>query len=668
MAKRGKNEKKDHRNPKRSSLHEHVDPKDMDDDIDIFHKQREIISLDVNYDDGESIEDEEEPVFDDEDINDGDEDQEEGSEDGDDDSDEPRFATELKKQQKYIREKFGTLDDEIHEEENEEDKKEVWGSKKQQYYGGKDYEGDSSDDEALKEEEEEILRMQREKTKNLSMEDFGLDNSDEDESERELTLEDISKAKNKVKCSLIEEVEKMNTFEEVKKDLNALSREEQMDVVYSSAPELVGLLSELNDALEQLETRVNPLLSKVKNGGFILEGGIHYLEVKQLLLLAYCQAITFYLLLKSEGQPVRDHPVIARLVEIKVLLDKTKQLDGSLPSEVEELLKGKCGENKVNVNTDPVHAPASVRKDYTSSHASTKADVQEPEEPSSTNELLTMEPSKDNGNKEIKHKHKTDQVGVQSMEMLKLRATLEEKLKQRGVFSSFTPKTDRAQKHSKSVNGQLEAYDDFNDDAIDGLSNGDTSLLVSSKLTQLVSAKSRKRKVVSGDDDLPKRDDIGERRRKHELRVLAGAGVVSEEDNLRDELGTLETGDASDMEDGDADADAGVSEDDFYREIKQKRDAKIAAKTAMYTRNPTIPSLPETVEGKRHISYQIEKNRGLTRQRRKDLKNPRKKYRTKHDKEKKRRMGQVQEVRKPNRPYDGEQTGINAGISRSIRF
>lgn len=56
--------------------------------------------------------------------------------------------------------------------------------------------------------------------------------------------------------------------------------------------------------------------------GTVLESGLRYLQGKQLLLLSYCQTITFYLLLKSEGQPVLDHPVIARLVEIKGLMDK----------------------------------------------------------------------------------------------------------------------------------------------------------------------------------------------------------------------------------------------------------------------------------------------------------------------------------------------------------
>lgn len=65
---------------------------------------------------------------------------------------------------------------------------------------------------------------------------------------------------------------------------------------------------------------------QVKEGEIAKKGGLKYLELKQLLLLSYCQAITFYLLLKSEGQPVRDHPVIARLVEIKNLLEKVNSI------------------------------------------------------------------------------------------------------------------------------------------------------------------------------------------------------------------------------------------------------------------------------------------------------------------------------------------------------
>ncbi|XP_012065072.1 something about silencing protein 10 isoform X2 [Jatropha curcas] len=658
MAKRGRHQTKvDNRNHKRISRGEYVDPQDMDDDIDTFHKQRDIIPLDINDDsEEESIEDEEEPVLDYEDINDDDDDDddddgedagddEDGDDDDDDDEDEKGLAAKIRRQRKYIREKFGALDDEIDgDEEEKEENKEIWGGKKGQYYGGREYEMESSDDEAYKEEEEEILRIQRKKAGFFKAEDYGLENVGEDETDKELTLKETS-----VKGSLIQEVmDNVDTFEELKKKLNSLSREEKMNVVYSSAPELIGLLSELNDALEQLESRVNPLLAKVNMAGVTLKGGKRYLEVQQLLLLAYCQAITFYLLLKSEGQSVRDHPVIARLVEIKGLLDKMKQLDGNLSSQLEEMLnenhEAEAGENKVTENAATASISVSVGKGHNSSLATAEADAQEPAE--------------------------TDQVGVQSMEMLKVRAALEEKLKQKGVFSSIAPKLDKARKHPKSVNGQLETHDDFDDDALHiergnhGLSNGQTSLLGLSKLSQLVSVKQNKSKVISGDDDLPKRDDIGERRRKHELRVLTSAGVKSEDD-AEHEPGTPESYEASDMEE---DGDEEVSEDEFYKEIQLKKEAKDAAKAKNYTRTSAVPSLPETVDGKRQITRQIEKNRGLTRPRRKDMKNPRKKYRTKHDKQKKRRQGQVQKIKKPTGSYGGETTGINASISRSVRF
>jgi len=90
--------------------------------------------------------------------------------------------------------------------------------------------------------------------------------------------------------------------------------------------------------------------------------------------------------------------------------------------------------------------------------------------------------------------------------------------------------------------------------------------------------------VVSGDDDLPKRDEIGERRRKHELRVLAGAGIKTEDDDDNDEddqmggnLGPDEVEDADDVGSGD-------SENEFYKQVEQLQAAKLAAKAEAYSR------------------------------------------------------------------------------------
>ncbi|GMI65952.1 EMBRYO DEFECTIVE 2777, Thallo [Hibiscus trionum] len=675
MGKRGNSSKKDKRNPKRRHRDNGVlDPGNVDDEIDVFHKQRDVVPLDVNGDVGDSDEDDEHPVFDLQDIDD-----DEGDDD-DEDAQVSKFEARLARQQKFGRALSGGVDDEMHDEEDEdEDEKEEmapWGDIKSRYYGGdnRDFELHSSDDEAPKEEEEEVKEIQKERAKNLSFEDFGLEDDSEDETNRELTLEEMSLKGKDGKLSFVSEepVYDLATFEEVKKDLNALSKEEQMDVVHSSAPELIGLLSELNASLEELESKVNPLLRKAKEGEIFLEGGMHYLEVKQILLLAYCQQITFYLLLKSEGQPVRDHPVLGRIVEIKGLLDKVKQLDGNLPFEWEEILKNEGaekGQSLVKESAKPVSD--SGAKD---NGPSSVMDVQMPELEDTPNSPK-MEFASNRDSEVMQLKHENDQVGSQSREMLKVRAALEEKLKQKGIFSSNTQKPDKIKKHRKPVNGRLETYDDFADEAMDvegsahGLSNGHASLK-HSNISKLITAKQIKSKVISGDDDLPKRDDIGERRRKHELRVLAGATVKSEDDH-GDEYDMLEhdggNEDVSGEENGDTEDSEG-SEDEFYEQVKQQRAAKLAAKAEIYARTSAPPSLPETVDGKRHITHQIEKNRGLTRQRNKNIKNPRKKYRLQSKKREKQRKGQVRDIRKPAGQYGGETSGINVGISRSIRF
>ena len=77
---------------------------------------------------------------------------------------------------------------------------------------------------------------------------------------------------------------------------------------------------------------------------------------------------------------------------------------------------------------------------------------------------------------------------------------------------------------------------------------------------------------MSGDDDLPKRDNIGERRKKHELRVLSRVGGNSLEDS----------GDA--VDDHELPEGGDDSENEFYQDVKRQRFEKLSIKNEKYTR------------------------------------------------------------------------------------
>jgi hypothetical protein len=103
---------------------------------------------------------------------------------------------------------------------------------------------------------------------------------------------------------------------------NRDSEEEQTEVVLSDGPELLTLITEMRDGLDDIRSKIQPLVDMVKEGQYATGNGISYLEVKHLMLLSYCECIVFYLLLKAEAISVQDHPVISRLVEIKLFLEK----------------------------------------------------------------------------------------------------------------------------------------------------------------------------------------------------------------------------------------------------------------------------------------------------------------------------------------------------------
>ncbi|XP_073147872.1 protein THALLO isoform X3 [Henckelia pumila] len=549
----GKYKRKESSGPaKKKAIPFHQDGEDMmNDEIDAFHKQRDVVPMRLEEDMEESEEDEEQSVLNIEDE----EDEDDVDEDEDGEMDDPPskgFTATLQRTRKNLRAMYGEGEDEIFNDAHEEQERIPWAGKEFGYGADVRNEPLSTDDEDAAEEEAEVLKLQSEKAKALSMEDYGLGDTGQDLSDAEPTLEEISNL-GKPALRPFDQVTKDETglvYEIVKKDINALTKEEQMDVVYSSAPELVGLLSELKDALEQLENKINPLVNK--------------------------------------------------------------------PDEKPELTELNITGSAKNIDS--------------------------------------------------RQKRQDAHVGVESLEMLRVRAALEEKLKQKGVLSSS--KNVRKIEHLEPVNGKLETMNDFDDEATEldrrayGKSNMDKNISSSSKLSQQVYLRPTKRQVISGDDDIPKRDDIGERRRKHELRVLAGAGITSV-DNLEDATGNFSSDGVAEVN-GESAPDSDL---EYYKQVEQQHAAKLAAKSNKYFRTPEVSSLPDdAVDGKRLITRQMEKNRGLTRARKKLIKNPRKKYKLKHQKAEVRRKGQVREVRKPTGPYGGEATGINAGISRSIRF
>ncbi|GJN13024.1 hypothetical protein PR202_ga31357 [Eleusine coracana subsp. coracana] len=580
-----------------------------DDEIDAFHKQRDMIPLDPD-DERESEDDDlEQPVFDLEGVSETDD---SGEENGgmDEANYEEWDSAYVAKSERAVKQIAGG-DDSMDEQEEDKDDKNVWGNKKSYYDAGEH----SGEDEL---EYEEAKRIKKELEKKLSMKDFGLEDG-------ESNAEDKTTKASSHEAKASDEAYAIKSYEKLKEDFAFLSGDEKISVLYSSAPELVGLLSELKEAHEELNT-IGQLTSEVTAGLGKGKGTMQPLEVKKACLLAYCQAITFYLLIKAEGLSVQDHPVIARLVETKNMVEKMKQITVNLLSQ--------------NGGThDRSKLSSTIQSDKIVSLDIEETLQDKTEQGAELLEVTQSGQSNKDQNEASEQKSKDEHMGLQSLEMLKVRANLEERR-------------------------SLQTLDDFDDEV-----QKNSQMLKPSKHL-VAAANSNKSKFISGDDDIPKRDNIGERRRKHELRVLSRVGTNTHEEDH--ELPEDDNGSESNQftDEDDNNNDKLESEDEFYKDVKRRRTEKLSTKEQKYSLNTGIQQMEEETDGdgKRKISYQIEKNRGLTRSRNKKKKNPRKNYRDKHTNKVKKRKGQVCDIKKPSGPYGGEMSGINVNVSRSVRF
>jgi U3 small nucleolar RNA-associated protein 3 len=111
------------------------------------------------------------------------------------------------------------------------------------------------------------------------------------------------------------------------------------EAVLRDAPELQNLLEDFAASFNTVQKKTAPLLKELRAGGLGTAEGLSYLETKHTLLLMYCVHSLFYVLLKLEGRPVKDHPVMTRLVESKAFLEKLRPIDKRLKPQIEKLLR-----------------------------------------------------------------------------------------------------------------------------------------------------------------------------------------------------------------------------------------------------------------------------------------------------------------------------------------
>ena len=355
----------------------------MDDEVDEHHRGRDKISLDPDApsSDDDDLDDEEavmdiEADTESEDSEDSDEsdsetsegegakggkakpraDRSEGGAESASDEDEAALYKAMKAQQKKLNSRAPTRarrDDSDTDDASDSDSEDrgagVRGARKADFYGDDevDHEGASDEDERV-EEEREALRLQRVAADEMDAADFGLeDESDDDEEEDDRATPLGAKAKALAggagkKPSAKKEKREKKALGAAVESLGAdpsLAGSLASDVVASDAPELIALTKELTRNLDEVRCSVEPVIAAARAGDLATAEGVSYLDAKHLLMLSYCVNIVFYLLLKAEGRPVRDHPVVLRLVEIRTYLEKLRPVDRKLRYQIDKLVK-----------------------------------------------------------------------------------------------------------------------------------------------------------------------------------------------------------------------------------------------------------------------------------------------------------------------------------------
>lgn len=128
----------------------------------------------------------------------------------------------------------------------------------------------------------------------------------------------------------------------VKTDLTGLTDKQKHQLLKKDSPEFHGLVEELNATLEESYNELEPIMVELKDKipGIESHSLYQFIKLKNQIHCTYAMNITFYLNLKASQKPIKNHPILKRLVQMKELKERLdEKYEEHIRPEIERALE-----------------------------------------------------------------------------------------------------------------------------------------------------------------------------------------------------------------------------------------------------------------------------------------------------------------------------------------
>lgn len=396
----------------------------------------------------------------------------------------------------------------------------------------------------------------------------------------------------------------------------ALSASDRLRMITQQSPEVAKLMEELEKNLADLRDVFAPLrsalferkkASQAAGDSMLLE----FLETKVQLMLSYCVHILFYLLLKVEGAKVEGHPVLKRLVELRVYLEKLHPVELRLQHSISRLLSGNASQLSEGARLKKVRAVS--ERDEAGKSGKYVARKTAP-----VIDDLRQRRRAEKLADEMRSIEKEEERTMQRKRMTRADAAkFSGSLDQVPLNTNMQEEEDQYLANASSFLGGAhdgDDDDDNDDEQLNGAGSGKSLIeRLRARKQQASAAASAAAAANDGFDRLVN----GKNNKKNQKELKKRLRAEREEDE--DEMNFGE-GDDFDGEDGNDDGDDEDVPD--FDELEQEQDEREAQQRATKKYRAENP-YKEPTSDRREVDERITKHRGVTKARPKDRKNPR---------------------------------------------